>query len=520
MNNSRYEVEILQIEGVYQSDPTIIFNQLCNKKNFTLLLESAEIDEKHDLESMMIIDSALRISALDNVVAIEALTKNGKSLLSKLDFLLPNTIKNVLLENSRRLIFPLINHDVDEDKKLKCLSIFDTFRLLMKTIKIPKNLTRSMFFGGLFSYDLVNNFEKLPILNRNQKCPDFCFYLSETLLILDHKKKNCIIQSSLFNKNSSEKNRLKHNLQKIKNQLNQNLPKIKYKTINEMHLKCNLTDKEYIKIIKKMKQSIKQGDIFQVVPSRKFFLPCPSPLSAYQRLKKSNPSPYMFFMQDSDFTLFGASPESSLKYDSKTRIIEIYPIAGTRTRGKTENGLIDLDLDNRIELEMRMNEKELSEHLMLVDLARNDLARICEPGSRYVASLTKVDRYSCVMHLVSKIVGNLKSNLDIFHAYCACMNMGTLTGAPKIKAMELIAKSEKERRGSYGGAIGYFTESNNFDTCIIIRSAYVEKGIATVQAGAGIVSDSIPQEEADESRNKAQAVLQAIVYAHKSREVV
>ncbi|CAL4326030.1 anthranilate synthase component 1 [Buchnera aphidicola] len=520
MKNRRYEVEILQIEGIYQSDPTTIFNQLCNKKKFTLLLESAEIDKKHALESMIIIDSALRISSLDNIVTVEALTENGKSLLLKLDLLLPHTVKNISLENSRRLIFPFMNHEIDEDKKLRSISIFDTFRLLLKTMKIPKNLTKSMFFGGLFSYDLVNNFEKLPILKRNQKCPDLCFYLAETLLSLDHQKKNCIIQSSLFNGKSSEKNRLKKNLQEIKIKLTRNLPIIEHKKIDQISLKCNLTDKEYIKIIKKMKKSIKQGDIFQVVPSRKFYLPCVNSLSAYQRLKESNPSPYMFFMQDSDFTLFGASPESSLKYDSKSKKIEIYPIAGTRPRGKKENGSIDLDLDSKIELEMRMNEKELSEHLMLVDLARNDLARICEPGSRYVASLTKVDRYSCVMHLVSKIVGYLKSNLDIFHAYCACMNMGTLTGAPKIKAMELISKFEKERRGSYGGSIGYFTESKNFDTCIIIRSAYVENNLATVQAGAGIVLDSVPQEEANESRNKAQAVIQAIIYAHSSREVV
>ncbi|CAL4044161.1 anthranilate synthase component 1 [Buchnera aphidicola] len=519
MKSSQYEVEILQIEGVYQSDPTTIFNHLCKKKEFTLLLESAEIDKKHDLESMMIIDTALRITALDNIVTVEAFTENGKSLLSKLDLLLPNSIKNNFFKNSRELIFPLMNHELDEDKKLRYLSIFDTFRLLMKNMKIPKNLKRSMFFGGLFSYDLVNNFEKLPLLKRNQKCPDLCFYLAETLLVLDHQKKNCIIQSSLFSKNCSEKNRLKNNLQKIKFQLDQNLTKIEHRKIDEMSVKCNLTDKKYIKIIKEMKKSIQNGDIFQVVPSRKFYLPCPDSLSAYQRLKKSNPSPYMFFMQDSNFTLFGASPESSLKYNAKNREIEIYPIAGTRSRGKKENGFIDLDLDSRIELEMRMNEKELSEHLMLVDLGRNDLARICEPGSRYVSNLTKVDRYSCVMHLVSKIVGNLKSDLDIFHAYSACMNMGTLTGAPKIKAMELISKYENERRGSYGGAIGYFTESQDLDTCIIIRSAYVENGTATIQAGAGIVLDSIPQEEADESRNKAQAVLQAIIYAHSSREV-
>lgn len=227
----------------------------------------------------------------------------------------------------------------------------------------------------------------------------------------------------------------------------------------------------------------------------------------------------MFFMQDNEFALFGASPESALKYDATNRQIEIYPIAGTRPRGRRANGELDRDLDSRIELEMRTDHKELAEHLMLVDLARNDLARICEPGSRYVADLTKVDRYSFVMHLVSRVVGTLRQDLDVLHAYQACMNMGTLSGAPKVRAMQLIAGSEAVRRGSYGGAVGYFTAHGDLDTCIVIRSAYVEDGVATVQAGAGVVLDSIPQAEADETRNKARAVLRAIATAHHAREL-
>ena len=273
------------------------------------------------------------------------------------------------------------------------------------------------------------------------------------------------------------------------------------------------------KVVRQMQKAIRAGEIFQVVPSRRFSLPCPSPLAAYDVLKKSNPSPYMFFMQDNDFTLFGASPESSLKYDATSRQIEIYPIAGTRPRGRRADGSLDRDLDSRIELEMRTDHKELSEHLMLVDLARNDLARICTPGSRYVADLTKVDRYSFVMHLVSRVVGELRHDLDVLHAYRACMNMGTLSGAPKVRAMQLIAEAEGRRRGSYGGAVGYFTAHGDLDTCIVIRSAYVEDGIATVQAGAGIVLDSVPQSEADETRSKARAVLRAIATAHHAQEI-
>ncbi|QCI23535.1 anthranilate synthase component 1 [Buchnera aphidicola] len=513
MNKRLKRMDVLKVEALYQSNPTIVFHQICRNKSNTLLLESAEINKRDSLESMMIIDSALRISALNQIVVLEALTKNGESLLPIFISLLPKSVKILVNKNLLKIEFPLISMNLDEDKKLHVLSIFDSIRFLINSTKNNK-VSKSMFFGGLFSYDLITNFENLPKLKTTQSCPDFCFYLAETLLVLDHKKKTCYIQASLFSSDIFEKNRLQSRLLMIKKQLSSSFYPLQPIFLKKMVLTCNKTDKEYIKIIEEMQKLILIGEIFQVVPSRRFYLPCIDSLAAYDVLKKNNPSPYMFFMQDSHFTLFGASPESALKYDVSSRQIEIYPIAGTRPRGKKINGSLDLDLDSRIELEMRTNHKELAEHLMLVDLARNDLARICDPGTRYVANLTQVDRYSHVMHLVSRVVGKLKSNLDVFHAYQACMNMGTLSGAPKIRAMELISYVEKEKRGSYGGSIGYFTASGALDTCIVIRSAYVENNIAIVQAGAGIVIDSIPQSEADESKNKAKAVLQAISESH------
>jgi anthranilate synthase component I len=224
----------------------------------------------------------------------------------------------------------------------------------------------------------------------------------------------------------------------------------------------------------------------------------------------------MFYLKDAAFSLFGASPESALKFDANSRQVEIYPIAGTRRRGFKADGSIDRDLDSRIELELRQDEKEKAEHLMLVDLARNDVARISVPGSRYVKELLKVDRYSYVMHLVSRVVGTLKPELDALHAYQACMNMGTLVGAPKVKAAELIRQVEGKRRGSYGGAVGYLSGNGDFDSCIVIRSAYVANNTAYIQAGAGVVFDSVAQAEADETRSKAQAVVSAILAAHST----
>lgn len=228
----------------------------------------------------------------------------------------------------------------------------------------------------------------------------------------------------------------------------------------------------------------------------------------------------MFYMQDKSFVIFGASPESALKYDAQSNKLEVYPIAGTRPRGRRPDGSIDVDLDSRLELDLQQDKKEKSEHIMLVDLARNDVARVSKPGTRHVKDLLKVDRYSHVMHLVSRVVGELRDDLDPLHAYQACMNMGTLVGAPKISAATLIRNIEKQRRGSYGGAVGYFNGQGDFDTCIVIRSAFVKNDVAHVQAGAGVVNDSIPQAEADETSAKAQAVISAIKRSHSASDTL
>nr|AAF82318.1 anthranilate synthase large subunit [Buchnera aphidicola] len=516
MQSISHKIEIIQRQAQYHSDPTLFSNHFAASRSATLLLETAEIKKKNNLESIMIVDSAIRISAIKNSVQMTALSINGQAILAAFKQTYHHTLTLLEKQSSLCFTFPTMNHNADEDEKILALSIFDSFRFIMKLFSNTTKVSKGMFFGGLFSYDLIANFEQLPDVIRTQKCPDLCFYLAETLLVLDHQKQQCLIQSSIFSQNTNEHKRIEIRSKDIQKMLQQELsytpPKIAHVHTN---VTSNMSDAEYSSIITELQEFIQKGDIFQVVPSRKFFLSCYHALSAYQALKISNPSPYMFFMQDQLFTLFGASPESSLKYNRITRQVELYPIAGTRPRGKRTDGSIDYDLDSRIELEMRTNQKELSEHLMHVDLARNDLARICEPGSRYVSELVKVDKYSHVMHLVSKVIGTLKSHLDALHAYASCMNMGTLTGAPKVRAMELIAACEKETRGSYGGAIGYFTDEGNLDTCITIRSAYIEKDMATVQSGAGVVLNSTAQEEVTESVNKAAAVINAIQTAHR-----
>ncbi len=519
MSNAKPTVKLITGNAPYREDPAAVFHQLCGARSETLLLESADVDSKRNLKSLLIVDSALRISALDKTVQIQALSENGRALLTLLDAALPASVQNHIRPDGRELVFPHNTDIQDEDANLCALSVFDALRLIPQLINAPADNREAVLLGGLFAYDLVAGFESLPELKNEQRCPDYCFYLAETLLVIDHQQQTARLQASLFTSSPTEFIRLQSRIEQLHGQMLQPASALPVQSVDGMTLSVSQSDEEYCQVVRRMQEAIRIGEIFQVVPSRRFSLPCPSPLAAYDTLKNSNPSPYMFFMQDRDFSLFGASPESSLKYDAESRQIEIYPIAGTRPRGRHADGTLDRDLDSRIELEMRTDHKELAEHLMLVDLARNDLARICEPGSRYVADLTKVDRYTFVMHLVSRVVGKLRCDIDVLHAYRACMNMGTLSGAPKVRAMQLIARAEGTRRGSYGGAVGYFTASGDLDTCIVIRSAWVEDGVATVQAGAGVVLDSDPQAEADESRNKARAVLRAIATAHHCQEI-
>ncbi|AIU67170.1 anthranilate synthase component 1 [Vibrio coralliilyticus] len=507
-------LEVIQASAPYTQDPTRLFHTLCENKTDSLLLESAEIDSKQDLKSLLIVDSAVRIVCNGHIVTMQALTNNGKHLLSHLAHNIHSNVAHSFDGQTLTLEFEAPCDTLDEDSRLREASSFDALRLVQHSFDLTEHQQHAVFLGGLFAYDMVANFEPLGDAEASNQCPDYVFYVAETLLVVDHQSESCDLQATLF-ANSEEKSTLEARIDSIQSQC-ANLKHLPQATkLTDVSPQPSVSDEDFCQIVRDLKQYVVRGDIFQVVPSRRFTLPCPSPLAAYKELKLSNPSPYMFYMQDELFTLFGASPESALKYETHTNQVEIYPIAGTRRRGKRPDGAIDFDLDSRIELELRTDMKENAEHMMLVDLARNDVARISQAGSRHVADLLKVDRYSHVMHLVSRVVGQLRDDLDALHAYQACMNMGTLTGAPKIRAMQLIRDVEGARRGSYGGAVGYLTGEGTLDTCIVIRSAYVENGIAQVQAGAGVVFDSEPQAEADETRGKAQAVISAIQSAHK-----
>ncbi len=507
----------IQLESVTRNiqyrDPILLFHHLVPDGANGLLLESAEVDSKRHLQSFLLIQAALRIVCEGRTIFVRAITENGNRILAPLASELGATIDG----DHFSIEFPDAENDLDEDQRLIADSVMTPLRRLIEVVNVNSTIKEALFVGGLFGYDLVECFENLPELTSPGSAPNYVFYVAEQLIRLDHLENSGQLIGSYFYETSSAEERASFN-----DSLNTTQEACENFSLLDLPPSPAVTsapevdksDEEFCEIVSQLKERIHHGEIFQIVPARSFRAPCPNPLRAYRQLRKLNPSPYMFLMQDDQFVLFGASPEMAIKFTAETRYVEVCPIAGTRRRGKNPDGSINHDLDGRIELELRTDSKEMAEHLMLVDLARNDLARICESGTRHVAQLLKVDRYSHVMHLVSRAVGKLRSELDALHAYQACMNMGTLTGAPKVRAMHLIRTLEGKRRDHYGGGIGYFLGNGDMETCIVIRSALVVDGIAQVQAGAGVVYDSNPQSEADETRTKAAAVLKALSQSH------
>ena len=539
-NQSLTTVSTLTDYANYQSDPLSVYQLLCHNKENNLLLESAEITQKHLLKSLLLTDAAVKIVCNGNTVTFNALTLNGQAALQFAATQLKTHAQLVLTDDQQTLtaIFPNIPTELDEKARLMAINPFESLRLFNR-LENSHNHHFAIFLGGAFAFDMIAMSETLPdVPDGENTCPDFVYYLAETLVIIDHEIKSTEIIANIFSAKSEKiqaqvQQQLTARVSSIKQKLSTNItpehvPALaanksssaqQINHVESQEVSVDISDEEFCQTVELLKENIRAGDIFQVVPSRTFSIPCIDSVAAYQALKISNPSPYMFYIKDSDFCMFGASPESAIKYQQNSpegkRQVEIYPIAGTRPRGFNSDGSISLDLDSRIELELRQDKKESAEHIMLVDLARNDVARVCKAGTRYVADLLKVDRYSHVMHLVSRVCGTLLEELDALHAYQACMNMGTLSGAPKIKATSLIREVEGKRRGSYGGAVGYLTGEGEMDTCIVIRSAFVKNNIAHVQAGAGVVYDSVPQSETDETKQKAQAVINAVLLSNK-----
>ncbi len=383
--------------------------------------------------------------------------------------------------------------------------LFEDFK-----VKIPSQLpSMASMIVGYFSYDIIRYIEKIPDKCKDDlKIPDVRLSRPKNLVIYDNlKKKIHYIENIYADTKIKDYKDAYHSVIKkfelFENFGNIKLPKQFTFKKNKNVIKSNTSKKRFKQLVKKAKNYIKNGDIFQVVLSQRFERKInKKPIEIYNHLRESNPSPFMFYFNYEDFNVLGSSPEILVRL--RKGDITIRPIAGTRPRGKTS---IE---DKKNVSNLLEDKKELAEHLMLLDLGRNDVGRVSKINTVKVTEKFKVEKYSHVMHIVSNVIGKFNGHTSVFETLLSGFPAGTVSGAPKIRAMEIIDELEKNKRKLYAGGIGYFTPNNEFDTCIALRTALIKKDKFYVQAGAGIVADSRPEKEYAETVNKAKALMKAV----------
>lgn len=411
--------------------------------------------------------------------------------------------------------------EIEEDGETRVVSglPLETMKGLLRSYSSPALPDFPPFTGGaigFFGYDLLRYYENLPAHRHDDlDMDDIRFMFCDTVIVFDHFKQQIqVIGNVHIEKHATDSDiaeayrracaKIDATVERLKRPVGQPAKQDSIPAdvgLGEVH--SNVTKAKFIENVEKAKQYIRAGDIFQVVLSQRFHIETDvSPLHVYRVLRTMNPSPYMYYLKMDDEVIVGTSPEALVKVDGDR--VETRPIAGTRPRGKTP------EEDAALEKELLADEKERAEHLMLVDLGRNDIGRVAKFGTVKCDAFMEIERYSHVMHIVSNVSGKLREDKDFFDAFLSCLPAGTVSGAPKLRAMEIIAELENESRGPYAGAIGYLGFSGNLNTCITIRTIIFKKGRAYVQAGAGIVWDSVPEKEYEETVNKAKAMLKSI----------
>ena len=377
-------------------------------------------------------------------------------------------------------------------------------------IKIPKQLpSMASMLVGYFSYDVIRYIEKIPNRCKDDlKIPDVRLSRPKNLVIYDNIKKKIFYIENVYSDTKIKDYEEQYNSINKKFDLYEDFENIKlpeqftFKP-NKNLIKSNTSKEKFKSLVKKAKTYIEKGDIFQVVLSQRFERKINKrPIEIYNHLRKSNPSPFMFYFNYKDFNILGSSPEILVRL--RNGEVTIRPIAGTRPRGKNN------EEDKKYELDLLKDKKELAEHLMLLDLGRNDVGKVSKVNSVKVTEKFKVEKYSHVMHIVSNVIGKFNNKFTLFETLLSGFPAGTVSGAPKIRAMEIIDELEKNKRKLYAGGIGYFTPNGEFDTCIALRTALIKNNKFYVQAGAGVVADSKPEKEYAETVNKAKALMRAV----------
>jgi len=472
--------------------PVSTYFKIAQKAKYSFLLESVEGEEKIARYSFLAKDPEIVVKTKNNNIEILYTQKGKKKKETRKIHKTPlNFIRDVMSQYT--------------------------------SVQMP-NLPR--FCGGMvgyLSYDVVRFFESLPNKPKDDlKLPDIFLMMAKDLIIFDHLNHKIFVVSCahIDSKKDSANKIKKYNeavkrIEKLAAEINRPLTTKKHQRKHKKSLKLkatsNFTETAFKDIVSKAKKEIQKGEIIQTVLSQRFALPIStSPFNIYRTLRAINPSPYMYYLNFDKIQIVGSSPELLVRCEDN--VVETRPIAGTRPRGKNEKQ------DAQLAEDLLNDPKEKAEHIMLVDLGRNDLGRVCTKGSVRLSEFMSVEKYSHVMHIVSNVVGTLGKNHDPLDVLQAAFPAGTVSGAPKIRAMEIIDELENVARGPYAGCIGYFSFSGNLDTCITIRTIVVNNKKAYVQAGAGIVADSVPKNEYLETINKAKAQIAAIQLAHDNFE--
>jgi len=402
----------------------------------------------------------------------------------------------------------------------------EVLRATIEALHTPRDLHSSgdmpPFTGGMvgyLGYDVVRRLERLPVIAPDDLgLPELTMLLATDLAVLDHASCSVILIANAVNHDDRPTGvdaayadavaRLDAMTADLARPVDTGAAA--FTPVAAVDATSPFGGAPFRAAVEQVKERIRAGEAFQVVPSQRFEVPCPaSPLDVYRVLRATNPSPYMYLLRFEEFDIVGSSPEALVKVEDGRAMV--HPIAGTRPRGATP------EQDADLAAELLADPKERAEHLMLVDLGRNDLGRVCAPGSVEVVEFMTVERYSHVMHIVSTVTGRVADQHTAFDVLTACFPAGTLSGAPKPRAMQIIEELEPTRRGLYGGCVGYLDFAGDADTAIAIRTALIRDGVAYVQAGAGVVADSVPESEDAECRNKAAAVLRAVATASTLR---
>jgi anthranilate synthase len=496
VNNINYrQIKNKIIEGSFslenQKLPHEVFLKLIKSYKNKFLFESKDISNVYGRLSLIGIDPVLKIYGKDNKVFVKVLNQRG--------FFYFNDIKKDFIslcdsyKEKENEIFGIINKEFlsfEESKRTKQKNISKIIRLFLIKFKIGKKSLLGLY--GAFSYDFIRLFEDLPKISKDIAVNDFTLFLYDSFVFFDHlKDKSEII---VFR---NTKKQIQESIKSLQNKLLVNKKiETSYK-ISDSHFL--LTEEEFKKMVELAKKYTREGEIFEVVFSNILKAKFQGDVFAlYLKYREANPSPYLFYFDFGDEELVGASPEMMVRVENN--IVNLRPISGTVKRGS------DPIEDHENMLALLLDSKEKAELDMLIDLGRNDLSRICKANIK-ISDYRFVEKYSCVMHTVAHLSGELKEEFIALDALIACLNAGTLTGAPKVAAMTIIEKHEKERRGYYGGAIGYLTFSGDMDTGIIIRTAHIKNNLLRFQVGATLLFKSDAKKEYEETMSKARAFL-------------